>query len=509
MQRILTAAQMKACDTYTIEKVGIPSAVLMERAALCAADEAERMYRDGGKNGIILVLAGSGNNGGDGYACGRILSLRGISVRILEAGNPDHMSEETVRQREICKRTGVTLIPAGDSGGDDEAFERAFHDVCLIIDALFGIGLAREITGRYERVIRQAEACDAPVLAIDIPSGIHADTGAVMGCALKADVTVTMQSVKPGHLLYPGAAYTGRLVCADIGVIVPRTDSADTACVIEKQDLPEMLPERDPSGNKGTFGKVLLVAGSRGMAGAAVLAAKASLRLGCGMVKILTEECNRIILQELLPEALISTWKTEEEAEELLIKELGWCTVCAAGPGIGKTNASRRMINKLLEEKRNVPLVLDADAINILSEKPEILYNYKGTAFITPHIVEMSRLTGKDPGEIKANPIAAAGRFTHETGISCVLKDARTVTACPEGGIYINTTGNDGMATAGSGDVLTGILASLLAQGAARETAGALAAFLHGYAGDLAAERLGRRYMCASDLTESLSDCLL
>ena len=253
MKEILTDAQMKACDSYTIEQIGVPSAVLMERAAYAVSEEVIRFADKAGRP-KITVICGSGNNGGDGYACARILSLKGYEAEIFEAGNLKHMTEETARQRGICQKLS---IPFQDGDMPDLKYTG------VIVDALFGIGLARDVSGRYADIINAVNDSGAPVIAVDIASGISANTGKVCGCAVKADATVTMQRIKPGHILYPGTLYSGKLICADIGVVVPETGSGTQAYSLERDDLPRMLPKRDPSGNKGTFGKVLIVAGSR------------------------------------------------------------------------------------------------------------------------------------------------------------------------------------------------------------------------------------------------------
>lgn len=505
MLQILTDDRMKACDAFTIEQIGVPSAVLMERAALAVSMEVQSFLKTEcsgllrGSSPRILVVCGSGNNGGDGYACARILKLWGMDAVVLEAGNPEHMTEETRRQRRICMNVGVEFANPDQVG---------FSDFHLIVDALFGIGLSKNVTGKYEALIQEINESKVPVISVDIPSGISAGTGAVCGTAVKAAVTVTMQCRKPGHLFYPGAFYTGKLVCADIGVIVPEEGWDGRMLAFEKNDLKDFIPGRDPSGNKGTFGKVLLVAGSFGMSGAAYLAAKAALRTGAGMVKILTDEANRVILQQLLPEALLSVYRSTEDAVHVLREALSWCDVCAAGPGLSVSETSYRLVRELLMGDGRIPLVLDADAINVLKGDTAILKQFRGTAFITPHIVEMARLTGESREMIGKDPLRAAVQFTRDTGVSCILKDARTVTACTDGRVFINLSGNDGMAAAGSGDVLTGILAALIGRGAGMETAGALASYVHGLAGDAAAERLGRSFMTASDIIDGLR-CVL
>ena len=513
MRSILSAAQMKARDTWTIEQLGVPSAVLMERAALAAADEVCRLLHEKDSQGRprVLIAAGTGNNGGDGFACARILSLRGIDARLLPVGNPKRRTAETRRQAEICERLHIRTYD------NDKLPELAQFD--LLVDAIFGIGLCRDITGPCAELIEAMNASGKPIVAIDIPSGITAGTGAVCGCAVRAVSTVTMQAEKPGQLLYPGAVYTGKLITADIGVALTlpencgskyqdEADSGPKILSFEPADVRRLLPPRDPSGNKGSFGKVFLAAGSPGMAGAAFLSASAVLRLGAGMVRILTPEENRPVLQQLLPEAVLAVYRDRDEAMQKIEEGLAWCSAAAVGPGLGTGETARRIVERFLADRRELPLVIDADGLNLLAAKGAdcagLLSARAGGVFVTPHIVEMSRLTGLSPVEIKADLIGAARAFADASGAVCILKDARSVVAEPGGPIYINTSGNDGMATAGSGDVLTGILASLLAQGAEKTTAGGLAAYIHGLAGDAAAKSCGKAYMKASDIISGL-----
>ncbi|MBQ6385910.1 MAG: NAD(P)H-hydrate dehydratase [Lachnospiraceae bacterium] len=492
MRHLLYAEEMKRCDSRTIRELGVPSPVLMERAA----DETAREVLDllGSGHGRVIAVCGTGNNGGDGYACARNLHLKGVPVSVLPLGNPEKFTEETRFQAEICGRLGIPEAGAEELAG--------LREEDVIVDAVFGIGLSRDVTGRYAEIIEAISASRAKVAAVDIPSGIHADTGAVLGCAVRADRTVTMQAGKPGLYLYPGAAFAGRVRAAEIGVAFAGTERG--ADLLLKEDLASLLPVRDASGNKGSFGKVLLAAGSFCMAGAAYLAASAALAAGCGMVRILTDARNREILQTLLPEALISVYETPEEAEREMRSLSSWCDVIAAGPGLGTGEAAEALVGTALSLPVR-PLVLDADALNVLSLHPEWMERLDKDVYLTPHIGEMSRLTGRSVPEIKSDLIGAAAAFSEECGAVCHLKDARSVTAGPDGGIFINTTGNDGMAAAGSGDVLTGILASLAAQGMRGTGAAAAAACLHGLAGDLAAETSGKRGMKAGDLPAALT----
>ncbi|MBQ6376566.1 MAG: NAD(P)H-hydrate dehydratase [Lachnospiraceae bacterium] len=489
---VLTAKEMRECDRRTMEEYGVPSCVLMERAAYETALAVEDYLHAAGKKGRVLVLTGSGNNGGDGYACARILSLRGASVEILPLGNPDHMTAETKRQFEIIKNIGVPLLQSADFGA-----------YTVIVDAVLGIGLVRDVSGPLADTFRAVNKSGAKVVSVDIPSGIDSDTGAVRGCAVRADETVTMQAVKRGLLLYPGADYAGDIRIAEIGVAF--TGQLMSGGALEIKDLPDLLPVRKADSNKGTYGKVLLIAGSRNMAGAAYLSGLAALRSGAGMVRIVSSESNREILQQMLPEAMLATYDDPESAEECIRTYLPWCDAAACGPGLGITPEGRQILKVLFAES-DKPLVLDADALNVISEDPSRLGSYAGDLYVTPHPGEMKRLTGSAIPEILGNLPKAASDLAGAYKLTCVLKDASTVTADPEGMVMINLSGNCGMATAGSGDVLTGMLASLLGQGMRGIQAASTAVFLHGLSGDAACRKLGTRYMKAGDIIEGIEE---
>ncbi len=493
MLHVVSANEMRAMDANTIKNLKVPSAVLMERAALGIAEEVLAAYKE--HPGRILIVCGTGNNGGDGAALARILFIRGLAPEIYIVGNEARFSADMKAQMESCRILGITEVTDPDMSA-----------YAIIIDAMFGTGLAREVAGSPRVVIEKINDSKAFVVAADIPSGISADTGAVCGCAVKADVTVTMECAKIGQLLYPGALYTGRLVIAEIGIyddVKLRESLPYTVFALTDSDIKTLLPVRDPAGNKGTFGKVLVIAGSKGMCGAALLAAEAALRSGAGMVKILTDEANRTIVQTALPEALLDTYKKKTDLPELIEKNLAWADAVAAGPGLGVSKRTGLIMETLLE-KCVLPLVIDADGLNVLGKNPEMLKKHEGSLFVTPHMGEMARLTGRTIADLKADPVAEALHFAKESGAQVLLKDARTVIADENGCIFINASGNAGMATAGSGDVLTGILAGLLSQGTDPKYAGALAAFIHGRAGDKAKELMGERSMAASDIIGSL-----
>ena len=494
VKKVFDCGQMKDLDRQTMEYYGIPSCVLMERAALQTVEQMRgRMQKFLPEK--ILVVCGSGNNGGDGLAIARILFLEGWDVEVFLAGNPLKMTEETRRQYEIALRYQVPLtnMPRWD-------------EYTTIVDAIFGIGLKRKIEGSCAETIGNMNQASCRKIAVDIPSGISGDDGSVQGTAFQADLTVTFAYMKKGLCLYPGRKYAGEIVTADIGI----SDTKDTAdCYLtESQDL-GMLPQRIPEGNKGTFGKVLVEAGSEGMCGAAYLCAAAAFRAGAGMVMIHTVPENRIPLQILLPEAMVSCSFSEEEYERIF----AWCDRIVAGPGIGKdAQAQERILNVLKrasQEKRQ--LILDADGLNLLAQNLSWRQYLGPHVTVTPHPGEMSRLTGKKISDIREDLAGTAAAFAAESHTVCVLKDA--VTAVTDGKtVYLSGTGNAGMATAGSGDVLAGILAGVYGMFRDEERSlvkqAALGVTLHGRAGDLASAHSDMRCIKAEDIIDAVREAL-
>ncbi len=495
MKTILTCSEMKSLDAHTIREMGVPSAVLMERAALSVAEKIREHLADQ-PSASILCVCGSGNNGGDGVAAARLLHNAGYRAVICMAGNEAHYTEETARQVRIAQNYGV---PFADPGSVD------LNSFQVIADALFGVGLSRSIEGKYAALIDRINGSGAFKVAVDIPSGINGDTGQVMGTAVKCDLTVTFAYKKSGHLLYPGRTFSGHTVCADIGIYSRGDDSF--AKSFEPQDAAVYL-KRDPSGNKASFGKILFLAGSRGMCGAAYLCAAGALRTGAGMVMIRTPEENRIPLQTLLPEALLSLKDSREEQK----RAYEWCDIAAAGCGLGRSEEASSELLSLLRHCRETkkPLILDADALNILSEHKDWYSCLGPNTVLTPHPGEMSRISGFSIEEIKADPVRTASEFAKRTGAVVVSKDACTVTASPDGEIYINESGNSGMGTAGSGDALCGIISGILAVSRDLRSGDSLAGpaaagvYLHGMAGDLAAAELGMSGMKAGDIIDFL-----
>lgn len=492
MERILSGKQMKSCDQNTICQIGIPSLVLMERAALTVVEE---MYRANFDLTSVLVLCGSGNNGGDGFAIARILDERGVPVTVAFVGKDSSMSGETGIQRKICETCKIKIVSNSMEG-----------EYTTIVDAIFGIGLSRPVAGNYAEVIEWINHQQAKVVAADIPSGICADTGKVMGTAVKADLTVTFAYRKPGQILYPGTQYCGTVICRGIGILQERLeDEVPELFSYSKEDL-EKIPCRNPYSNKGTFGKVLLIAGSEGMSGAACLAALAAYRSGCGLVRVFTPECNRAVIQTYLPEAIVTAYDSEGFPLKKLEEVLSWADVTGIGPGLGTQECSAQILEYVLKNFKK-PLVIDADGLNMLAHNKAPLRDRNGPVILTPHIGEMMRLLDVSKEAVLENIMETAKQFAKKYGVICALKDARTIVSDGEK-TYINESGNSGMATGGSGDVLTGVICGLLAQGMQPFEGAAVGVYLHGLAGDAARVKKGAYAVLASDIADGVGAVL-
>lgn len=500
MAYLVDSCQAGAIDAYTIQNTGIPSMVLMERASLTVASCVEALAAsERGKKTSICAVCGSGNNGGDGIAAARILFCRGYDVTIVLAGQREKMSEDGRKQLDIAENLSVPVVN-----------DMELQTYNIIIDALFGIGLSRDVTGRFAEwihAVNRASESGSRVVAVDMPSGISTDTGRIMGCAVRADVTVTFGYRKLGQVLYPGTVYAGEVLCEDIGFDRQAEKIAGLRYVTYTEEDGLRLPLRRPDSNKGTYGGVLVVAGSCNMAGAALFSALAAYRMGAGLVTIYTSESNRTILQSLLPEAVMKTYDDEEPDLDVLAEQMVSCRTIVLGPGLGRGKASESIVYSVTKNA-SCPLIIDADALNILSEHPDWLKNCQATVAVTPHLKELARLTDHNIQCLKENLIQICEDFSQRNGVICIAKDARTMIFDHSGMIYINTSGNNGMSVGGSGDVLTGMIAGLCAQGMPLEEAARLGVFLHGRAGDLAAERLGVHAMIASDILNAVAEVL-
>ena len=510
MEYIVTCSQMKNYDRNTSKLYGISGAVLMERAAVSVCDEITADFQP---KTNVLIVCGPGNNGGDGLATGRILSLKGYHVDMVFIGDKERISEETQSQWTILKKYGFSVLT--------EIPEKKYE---VIVDALFGIGLTRELTGRFYDAVSRLNEMEGYKVAVDVPSGINADNGSIMGIAFRAELTVTFAFQKIGLFLGDGKRCAGKVVCRDIG-ITSKSFAGETPYMFSYGafDLSK-LPKRSVTGNKGTFGKVLVVAGNEKICGACVLCARSAYRCGAGYVRVFTHENNRDIVGGSLPEAVIHTYgkavmvnkggciscSEEHNGFEETLEELcRQSDVIAIGPGIG-TEEQARIKMEIVLRQFDKPVVVDADGINVLagSEKLRLLLeerkNRNCRTVMTPHMLEFSRLLGKDIEEVQENRIALAQQFAQKYAVVLVCKDYTTIIAEPTGQVYVNQSGNNAMATAGTGDVLTGMIAGLIGQKMNIFRASCLGAYAHGLAGNLAKDRTNSYYVIASDLIENL-----
>lgn len=474
-----------------MEKYHTPSILLMERAAEAVEEELFCGSYDLHK---VLVVCGTGNNGGDGIALARLLTVKKVPVEVLLLGDQEHMTPETFQQMKMYQAISGKIVT-----------EAGYDEYTVIVDAVFGIGCNREITGAAAEAVRSMNQAKAPVISIDVPSGISCDTGKVCGVAIKADVTITFFMKKLGMLLYPGREYCGNVKVAELGIPVGREIPENSSAVIYEPDDVRKLPERIGNSHKGTYGKVLVIAGSSKICGAAYLSAAAAYRIGTGMVKIVTPFENRTALQTLLPEALLECYDRNCPEIARLRQCIEWADVIVAGPGLGTDPTAEKILSMVLKYS-NLPTVLDADALNLLAKNPEWMKNLTFPVILTPHIQEMARLTGTEKRTIQEQPFEKAEEFVKKYPVVLVLKDAATIVAEKEKLFYVNSTGNSGMATGGSGDVLAGMLGGLLAQGMNAAEAARLGVYLHGAAGDAVLNKKSAYSMTASDILDGIAE---
>jgi NAD(P)H-hydrate epimerase len=492
--KIVTSKEMREIDRRTIEGFGVSGLALMERAGLAVA---KRVREVSGHK--VIVLAGSGNNGGDGLVVARNLHNDGYNVKVLLAGKKERLSPDCLSQYRTAVKMGVPV--------EFRALPRPsdLHSA-TVVDALFGTGLDRDLDGDVAKAVSVVNASRVQVVSVDIPSGVSADTGRIMGAAIKASCTVTFGIPKRGQVLYPGAAYTGKLYVEDIGFPRVLTESSDLKCnLVDRGDAAPLLPERRRYSHKGDYGHVFIVAGSRGKTGAALMAARACMRAGAGLVTIgvpesLTASFEASVIEEmLLPlpdtgEGALS-YKALDRVLDFLDKK---ADVLAIGPGLGTAQETGKLVTGIIGACTS-PMLVDADGINAI-DSIAVFKRVKAPVIITPHPGEFSRLSGRSAAAIEKDRIEASMAFSRKTGAYIVLKGVPTVTAEPEGRVFINSTGNPGMAKAGAGDVLTGVISSMLAQGLGPLEASVLGVYLHGLAGDISADGAGLHSVIASDL---------
>jgi len=510
--RVLNAAQMREADRRTIQDIGIPSLVLMENAGRQAVAAMEAAFADL-TDRRVAVLCGRGNNGGDGFVVARTLIQRGVDVSVFLVGQVSEVRGDARTNLEVLGRLGLTVVEISDS----QAWELHFSEISdctLIVDAIFGTGLNAPIAGLLETVVADVNASGIPVVAIDLPSGLSADSHEPIGDSIDAAMTVTLAAPKLALVLPPAETRAGDIVIADIGIPSEVIDTLDGPRVelLTRSAMRELIAPRTPDSHKGDFGRVLIIAGSRGKTGAAHLAGVGALRSGAGLVTVATPSCCLPIVAAMAPEYM--TEALEETADGLhpdgVDRVLDMARdVIALGPGIGQGASTRHFVRALVD-RATTPLVIDADGLNALSEDPDKLLGREGRdVIITPHPGEMARLVGMSTAEVQASRLEIARNFAVAHHVYVVLKGHRTVIATPDEKVFINPTGNPGMATGGTGDVLTGMVAAWLAQLLDAEAACKLAVYLHGMAGDLTEADEGEVAMTAGDLAGHIGDAIL
>ena len=515
--KVVTSEEMRRIDKKTIEEYGIPGSVLMERAGLAVVSKIKETF---GRRKTIVV-SGSGNNGGDGLVVARNLHNEGWDTVVFLAGKVEDLKGDALLQYSIARKYGVDIRPVKELLTN---YASIITRHSIIIDALLGTGLSKNVTGTLSEVIRLLNRSKVPIISVDIPSGISSDSGHVMGEAIRAAYTITFGIPKRGHLLYPGAQYTGKLFIEDIGF--PKELIMSDKLNIElltRYGVSPLVPVRQKYSHKGNYGHTLIVAGSKGKTGAALMAAKACLMSGAGLVTIGVPESLADIFQSRVTEEMTlilpdkSDGTLSEKASKIVLSFLeDKADIIAIGPGIGVSADTRKLLEVLIKNCRK-PMVIDADGINSLEGNRKVFEKVKAPVILTPHPGEMARLLNpSDPTYqggrgvtvsvqvIEKDRINIAISFAKETGVYLVLKGVPTIIAEPKGRAYINSTGNPGMASAGTGDVLTGLISGFLSQGLQPLHASILGVYMHGLAGDIAASEKGEHPLIATDIINKI-----
>ncbi len=506
--KVVTASEMRGIDRTTIEDIGIPSMVLMERAGISVV---KRIIEKFPVIQPVAVLSGGGNNGGDGLVIARELQRAGYNVKVFLLSPEDRLSKDCRNQYEIVKKLGLKVVINRAPSGKD------LKD-SIVVDAIIGTGLNKPLRDNLSKIVRLVNQYASYVVAVDIPTGISSDTGEVMGEAVRADTTVTFGLPKIGHLLPPGSEYTGELFVEDIG-FPPHLTNSDSLKVelIEEDIIKALIPYREQDTHKGDYGHILIVGGSVGKTGATLMAARAALKAGAGLVTIaLPDAAAKALMGSVLEEMMLPLPCSEDGTISMtaldsimdFIHERA--DVLAIGPGLGRSKETWQLVRELVRLSP-LPMVIDADGLNALSESgyeglKRLFCKTISPSVLTPHLGEMSRLAGCSTEEVRANRLDISRSFSEETAAVLVLKGAPTVISTPEGNQYINSTGNPGMATAGAGDVLTGIIAALIGQNLSPVDASIAGVYIHGLSGDIAARHLTEYSLTAGELIKFLPD---
>ncbi len=518
MEVVVTSAEMQACDRYAIDTLKIPGLVLMENAGRGVVEIMEKHF--GAMRGkTVIVICGKGNNGGDGYVVARHLFNKGAKVIVLLLWKPSE-------QKGDAKITFESILKISSKFKKHQMLQikelKSSHTLRLlpkqdiIIDAIFGTGFSGEVRESYKSVIEWINKTDAKKVSIDIPSGVNADNGEVSNVAVKADLTVTMALKKIGLITGKGMSYAGKVEVVDISM--PKeivTLQKPATFIVHGEDVRKVLPTRSLNAHKHSVGKIFVLAGSTGFTGAAAMTASTAMKAGAGAVVLGTPKSVYPIIAKKLTEVMVEPLPDTEEgtlslaAYDKILNHLKWADLLICGPGISRNQETCQLIWRLILEY-NKKILIDADGLNNLSEKISFLKNHTSREIIiTPHTGELSRLTGLSSTEIEKNRVTIARQIAKQFRLTIVLKGASTITASEDGNVYINSTGNPGMASAGMGDVLAGLIGGLWAQGMNRTEAAYVGVYLHGYAGDMAKNKYGEKSLLAMDVQGFLPKSIL
>jgi NAD(P)H-hydrate epimerase len=502
--KILTAKQIREIDRLSSEQFGIPGILLMENAGMRVVEALEERFEDL-EDLTIGILCGKGNNGGDGFVVARQLIQKGTYPFIFLLGREEDVAGDARTNLDILKAIGYPPTVISDS---EEWYAEKVEllDADIIIDALLGTGLKMPVSGLYADVIDslREDFPSAEIISIDLPSGLPADSAHPIGPAVEADATVTFTALKPCLVLAPNQEYAGDVILADIGNPAELLESSELQMdLIVPEEFAAAIQARSAETNKGDYGKVLVIGGSIGKSGAAAMTGQSALRSGAGLVTVATPSSVLPIVAASMPELMTAALPDTKEGMASLLEGK---TVLAIGPGLGTEPSIQKMVRMVIKDAR-IPTVVDADGLNAYaSHRSELRGDDERPVIVTPHPGEMARLIDKDIEFVSMNRVDVARDFATTNNVYVVLKGFRTVVAAPDGAIYINITGNPGMATGGTGDILTGMIAGIIAQehfGTLIERL-CLAVYLHGLAGDLAAEELGEETMVATDILRYL-----
>lgn len=506
--KVANCSQMRNIDQTAIHDMGIPGIVLMENAALKVVEQIKAILGEVSYKSI-LVFCGKGNNGGDGFAIARHLYNMGANVLVVLIADRNEIKGDALTNLKIIEKLDIKVVQVQDESLLEEIAASLY--LCdMVVDAIFGTGVKGTIDGVEADIIQLINYSGRYVLSVDIPSGINGDDGQVCGICVNADKTVTFALPKVGLLSYPAADYVGELIVADISIPNSIIEAQNINInIIEKEYVKDVIPMRKNDSNKGDYGKVFVIAGSTGMSGAAVLASLGALRSGAGLVTAGVPESLNDVMEIKLTEVM--SFPLEDEGRGILahscimqiFEKMDKMDVLVYGPGLSTDKNVEEILLDILK-KSEIPIIIDADGINVLAKNINVLKECKCPVVVTPHPGEMSRLTGLDIGYIQTHRIEVASDFARQWNVIVVLKGASTIIAWPDGEVYINGTGNAGMATGGTGDVLSGVIASLIGQGLEADEAAVAGVYLHGTAGDLAAKDKGQHGLIATDIIEAL-----